>query len=55
MPERELRLIAASILAGSGLIALAVVGVGGWHFLSIPVVAVASIFAMLGVIAWFRS
>ena len=55
MPEKELCLIASSILAGSGLIALAVVGVGGWYFLSIRVVVVACVFVLLGIIAWFRS
>jgi hypothetical protein len=30
MPEKELRLIATSILAGSGLIALAIVSAAGW-------------------------
>jgi hypothetical protein len=54
MPEKELHPIAASILAGSGLIALAVVSVGGWYFLALPVVAVASIFILLGIAAWFR-
>jgi hypothetical protein len=54
MPERELRLIVTSILAGSGLIALAVVAAGGWHFFLIPVVAVACIFVCLGIMALLR-
>jgi hypothetical protein len=54
MPDRELRLIATSILAGSGLIALAVAAIGGWYFLLIPVVAVARIFVCLGAIALLR-
>ena len=47
MPEKGLYLIASSILAGSGLVALAVVGVGGWYFLTIPVVGVAAIMVMV--------
>ena len=55
MPDKAARLIASAILAGSGLITLAVTAVGGWYFLLIPVVAVASIFVCLGIIALLRS
>lgn len=54
MPEKELRRIAASILASSGLMALAVAGAGGWYFLFLPVVPMALIFVLLGLTYWFR-
>ena len=57
MPEvvGAARLIANAILAGSGLIAITQVTVGGWYFLVLPVVVVACLFVLLGTVALLRS
>jgi hypothetical protein len=54
MSDTAARRVAGSVLAGSGLIALSMIGAAGWWFLPLATVPLGAVFVVWGMVACLR-